>query len=76
MSIFNLLNPGPTSPPPYQQPNAGNPAPNPAVANYATGADVLKNLQPIPEPDPGPPHDETGIPYEFFQPSVKPCMPS
>ncbi len=48
MSIFNPLNPGPTQPNPYQQPNTSAPPANANVASYPTGANSLSLTFPIP----------------------------
>jgi hypothetical protein len=57
---FNVLNPGPTQPPPYQQPNSGNPAPQVGVADYPTGKnDLSYPLPPYVEAS----GSETGAPF-------------
>ncbi len=44
---FNNLNPGPTQPPPYQQPGAANPAPQAGVADYPVGTNNLTYPLPL-----------------------------
>jgi hypothetical protein len=48
MTIFNSLNPGPTSPAPVQQPDYRVPTVSSNVASYPVGANVLNLTWPIP----------------------------